>query len=322
MRYSLTTHPMGPAPIARRPSLVNSLFEFRFPIEAAALLWSYGICQPCPRVDDSNRKTVMLIPGFMAGDLTLAPLAKFCEWLGHKTFFTGIWSNSRCPRETVIHLERNLEEIHASFGRVVIIGHSLGGMCALELAVRRPDLIERVITLGSPVRSVEDSCHALVLAIARLISIFRGLDHGCLTPSCACIMDLVDRHPAEVPTTAIYSRTDGVVHWESCVDRSGVTTVENIEVTGSHIGMAVNADVYRVVADRLAMPPRKQRAYIGASQATPVTEEISPPPLLRLPNVRKKHARGSQLMTLLQRLRGVRGIRFKRYRIPQSTLRD
>jgi len=312
---------MGPAPIARRPSLVNSLFEFRFPIEAAALLWSYGICQPCPRVDDSNRKTVMMIPGFMAGDLTLAPLAKFCEWLGHKTFFTGIWSNSRCPRETVIHLERNLEEIHASFGRVVIIGHSLGGMCALELAVRRPDLIERVITLGSPVRSVEDSCHALVLAIARLISIFRGLDHGCLTPSCACIMDLVDRHPAEVPTTAIYSRTDGVVHWESCVDRSGVTTVENIEVTGSHIGMAVNADVYRVVADRLAMPPRKQRAYIGASQATPVTEEISPPPL-RLPNVRKKHTRGSQLMTLLQRLRGVRGIRFKRYRIPQSTLSD
>jgi triacylglycerol lipase len=261
----------------------------------------------------------MLIPGFMAGDLTLAPLAKFCEWLGHKTFFTGIWSNSRCPREMVLHLERNLEEIYASFGRVVIIGHSLGGMYALELAVRRPDLIERVITLGSPVRSVGDSSHPLVLATARLISILRGMDHGCLTPSCACIKDLVERHPGEVPTTAMYSRTDGVVHWESCVDQSGATTVENVEVKGSHIGMAVNADVYRVVADRLAMPPREQRRYCCASQATPATEEISPPRFLRLPNFGREHARGSRLMNFLRRLRSVRRIRFKRNRRLQST---
>jgi hypothetical protein len=77
MRYSLTADSMEPAPIARRPSLVNSLFEFRFPIEAAALFWNYGINHPRPHLVDSNRKIVMLIPGFMAGDLTLAPLAKF-----------------------------------------------------------------------------------------------------------------------------------------------------------------------------------------------------------------------------------------------------
>ena len=259
MQYSLTADSMEPAPIARRPSLVNSLLEFRFPIEAAVLFWNYGIKRLRPQVDDRNRKIVMMIPGFMAGDLTLAPLAKFCEWLGHKTFFTGIWSNSRCPREMVLRLERNLEEIHASFGRVVIIGHSLGGMYALELAVRRPDLIERVITLGSPIRSVEDSSHAFVLATAKLISILRGVDHGCLK-------DLLEGHPGEVPTTAMYSRTDGVVHWESCVDQSGATTAENVEVTGSHIGMAVNADVYSVVADRLAMPPRELRRYCSASR--------------------------------------------------------
>ena len=267
MENSLTAGSMEPALIARRPSLVNSLFEFRFPIEAAVLFWSFGIHHPRPHLDDSDRKIVMLIPGFMAGDLTLAPLAKFCESLGHKTFFTGIWSNSRCPRETILHLERNLEEIHASFGPVAIIGHSLGGMYARELAVRRPDLIERVITLGSPIRSVQGSSHAFVLATARLISILRGMDHGCLTPSCVSMMDLVERHPGEVPTTAMYSRTDGVVHWESCVDQSGATTVENVEVTGSHIGMAINAGVYRVVADRLAMPPREQRRHCCASQA-------------------------------------------------------
>jgi hypothetical protein len=277
MGNSLTADSMEPAPIARRPSLFNSLFEFRFPLEAAVLFWSYGIHHPRPHLDDGNRKIVMLIPGFMAGDLTLAPMAKFCEWLGHKTFFTGIWSNSRCPREMVLHLERKLEEIHASFGRVMIIGQSLGGMYALELAVRRPDLIERVITLGSPIRSVEDSSHAFVLATARLISILRRMDHGCLTPSCASKMDLVERHPGEVPTTAIYSRTDGVVHWESCVDQSGATSVENVEVTGSHIGMAINAGVYRVIADRLAMPPRERRRHRSASHAAPATEEISPP---------------------------------------------
>ena len=302
MRYSLTADSTEPAPIARRPSLVNSLFEFRLPVEAAALLWSYAIHHPRPQVDESNRKTVMMIPGFMAGDLTLAPLAKFCEWLGHKTFFTGIWSNSRCPREMVLHLERNLEEIHASFGRVVIIGHSLGGMYALELAVRRPDLIERVITLGSPVRSVQNSSHAFVLATARLISILRGMDHGCLTPSSGCIMDLMERHPGEVPTTAMYSRTDGVVHWESCVDQSRSTTIENVEVTGSHVGMAVNAGVYRVVAHRLAMPPREQRARCTASEATPATEEISPPSFVREPNVHEEDASESRLMSFLRRL--------------------
>lgn len=304
MRYDLTADSMAPAHGARRPSLVNALFEFRFPVEAAALLWSYAIHHPRPQVDDSNRKIVMMIPGFMAGDLTLAPLAKFCEWLGHKTFFTGIWSNSRCPRETVLQLVRSLEEIHGSFGRVVVIGHSLGGVYAQELAVRRPDLIERVITLGSPVRSAEDSCHALVLAAIRLISMLRGLDQGCLTSSCACLKDLVERDPGEVPSTAIYSRTDGVVHWESCVDPSGAATVENVEVTGSHIGMAVNADVYRVVADRLAMPPREQRKYRGASQATPATGEISPPRFPSLPNVSQEHARGSRVMNFLQRVRG------------------
>lgn len=318
MGYSLTADSIEPTPIARRPSLVNAVFEFRFPIEAAALLWSYAIHHPRPHVDNSNRKTVMMIPGFMAGDLTLAPLAKFCETLGHKTFFTGIWSNSRCPREMVLHLERSLEKIHASFGRVVIIGHSLGGMYALELAVRRPDLIERVITLGSPIRSAEDSCHALVLATVRLIALLRGLDYGCLTSSCPCIIDPVGRHPGEVPTTALYSRTDGVVHWESCVDPCGATTVENVEVTGSHIGMAVNADVYRVVADRLAMPPREQRRHHSASEAAPATEELSAPTFVRLPNIREEPASGSRRMNFLQRLRGVRSIGFKRDKLSST----
>lgn len=194
----------------------------------------------------------------MASDLTLVPLAGFCQWLGHRTFFTGIRSNSRCPRETVLHLQRNLERIHSRAGqRVVVIGQSLGGVYARELATRCPEMIERVITLGAPLRAVENSSNSLVLAAARLIALLRRMDDGCLSESCSCGMTLLaERHPGEVPTTVLYSRTDGVVHWESCIDRSGSRSAENVEVMASHVGMGLNADVYRVVADRLAAPWR------------------------------------------------------------------
>ena len=221
----------------------------------AALFWIHGIHHPWPHADDGNRKAVMMIPGFMASDMSLAPLAGLCRWLGHKTFFTGIRSNSNCPRETLLHLERHLEKVHREEGRVVVIGQSLGGVYARELAVRRPDLIERVITLGSPIRLIEDSANPLVIATARLVARLRNMEDGCLTQSCACGMSLVERVP-EVPTTVIYSKTDGVVHWESCIDRTGAKNVENIEVMASHVGMGVNTDVFRVVAERLANVPR------------------------------------------------------------------
>ncbi len=244
------------AHIAQRPSLIHSFFELRFPLEAA-LFWIHGIHHPWPRADGNNRKTVMMIPGFMAGDFSLTPLAIFCRWLGHRTSFAGIHSNSRCPRETLIHLESHLERAYAnSQSRVVVLGQSLGGVYARELAARRPDLIERVITLGSPIRAVEDSSNPWVIAAARLIGMVRGMDQGCLTSSCQCGIALVDRPAGEVPTTVVFSRTDGVVHWESCIDRSGNRTVENVEVMASHVGMGLNADVYRVLAERLAAAPR------------------------------------------------------------------
>ena len=239
----------------QRPALLHSLFELRFPMEAA-LFWIHGIHHPWPHVSAGNRKSIMFIPGFMASDVTLAPIAGLCRWLGHKTFFTGIRSNSNCPRETVMHLERHLERICEDEGRVVVIGQSLGGVYARELAARRPELIERVITLGSPVRLIEDSSNAFVIMTARLVARLRNLDTGCLTQSCSCGMMLMGREPSEVPTTVVYSKTDGVVHWESCIDRSGASTVENVEVMASHVGMGVNTDVFRVVAERLARDRR------------------------------------------------------------------
>jgi hypothetical protein len=256
MRSEKTADDIDAARVAQRPSLLHSLFELRFPMEAA-LFWFQGIHHSWPHVaHHGNRKSVMLIPGFMAGDMTLAPMAGLCKWLGHKTFFTGIRSNSNCPRQTIAHLERHLERIHEDEGRVVVIGQSLGGVYARELAARRAELIERVITLGSPVRLVEDSANALVITMARLVSRMRNLEDGCLTQACSCGMMLAERHVGEIPTTVVYSKTDGVVHWDSCVDRSGAKNVENIEVMASHVGMGVNTEVFKIVASRLANAPR------------------------------------------------------------------
>jgi len=256
MESESTAREIEAAQYAQRPSFLHSLFELRFPMEAA-LFWIHGIHHPWPHVaKHGNRKSVMLIPGFMAGDMSLAPLAGICRWLGHKTFFTGIRSNSNCPRETLVHLEHHLERIHADEGRVAIIGQSLGGVYARELAARRPELVERIITLGSPVQLSDDSASPLIMAMALQVAKLRKLEDGCLTRSCPCGMKIADRIPEEVPTTVVYSKTDGVVHWNSCLDRSGAKNVENVEVMASHCGMGVNTDVLRLVAERLASPPR------------------------------------------------------------------
>jgi triacylglycerol lipase len=242
----------------KRPSLFEALAEFRVPLEAS-VYWLGALTHPWPRVRPDNSKVVMLIPGFMAGDVTLAPLANFCRWLGHRAVYAGILSNSECPRETMRKLNARLELAYEKFGeRVVIIGQSLGGVYARELARERPEMVERVISLGSPIRMPRRHANIAVQYVAKSVAALRGKADGCLSEECKCGVILSDDSPADVPTTHIYSRTDGVVHWESCIDLSGTPTVENVEVMGSHVGMGLNADVYRIIADRLAEPYRSR----------------------------------------------------------------
>ena len=240
----------------QRPSLLDALGEFRVPFEAS-VFWLGALMHPWPHADATNRKVILLIPGFIAGDVTLAPMANFCRWLGHRVVFGGIWSNSECPRETMRKLNARLVLTYEKFQQpIVVIGQSLGGVYAREIGRENPEMVERVISLGSPIRRPRETANYAVEAVARSIAMVRGKAEGCLTESCKCGLILSDDSPADVPTTHVYSRTDGVVNWESCVDFSGAPLVENVEVMGSHVGMAISADVYRVIADRLAMPPR------------------------------------------------------------------
>jgi hypothetical protein len=243
----------------KRPGVLDILGELRAPLEALSFPFR-AMRYPWPRCADGQAKTVMFIPGFMAGDLSLAPMARFVGWLGHRSDYGGIWSNTRCPRATLEQLSAKLQALHERYeAPVAIVGQSLGGVYARELAAREPDRIERVITLGSPINAPRDSCHRAVRAVADATAVLRGRREGCLTESCSCGLELTRRYTQTVPVTVVYSRTDGIVHWESCIDQSGSGTVEHAEVMGSHVGMAVSPDVFRIVAERLALPRAEAR---------------------------------------------------------------
>src|ERR1700693_3555107 len=109
----------------KRPSMLDALGELRVPLEAS-IYWLGALTHPWPRVRAQTAKVVMLIPGFMAGDMTLAPLANFCRWLGHRAVYAGILSNSECPRETMRKLNARLALAYAKIAQpITVIGQRL-----------------------------------------------------------------------------------------------------------------------------------------------------------------------------------------------------
>ena len=254
-------------PNFRRPSMLEALGEFRVGLEAT-MLWLNAITYPWPHAIPGQGKTVMFIPGFMAGDITLAPLANFCRYLGHRSVMSGIWSNSRCPREVLELVGTRLERVvERHGGPVVMIGHSLGGIYAREIGRRYPEFVERVITMGSPITRARDAANTAVQVVANSVAMLRGRAEGCLSENCSCGVGLTMGFPPRVPTSVIYSRTDGIVHFESCIDRSGLATVENVEVHCSHVGMAVSAEVYKIIAARLLLPTPEAHAANGHARS-------------------------------------------------------
>jgi len=227
--------------------------ESRFGLELADLRRS-----PVYRghgVPDGGSRAVMLIPGFLAGDGSLATMTHWLRANGYHTRRAGIRANIDCSEETCARLEARLEGFaEASGQKVSIIGQSRGGVFARALAVRRPDLVSGIVTLGSPtVRQL--SAHPFVLAQVLLIGTLgtgripgmfsvRCLRGGCCTDFDA---DLLAPFPPEVRYTALYSKTDGVVHWRACLDPAA----EQIEVRASHLGMGLNAEVYAEVGHAL-----------------------------------------------------------------------
>ena len=196
-------------------------------------------------------RPVMLIPGFLAGDWTLRTPFDWLRRVGYKPRMGGVAINVMYSEVMLRPLIDSLQELqHRTRARVSLVGHSRGGVLAKVLSHRNPDLVEQVITLGSPLADPFD-VHPLTMAGVRAAHLYNVFRSG--HPASVEMRFLRDLSATpRVPTTSIYSRSDGVVNWKACLRND----VNAIEVQGSHIGLALNPEVYRILAHLLPAPWR------------------------------------------------------------------
>ena len=213
---------------------VRGIFEFNASVLLSPLLMR------APRGDGHP---VLTLPGFLASDLSMAPMRRYLKELGYDTYAWKMGRNIGGVSRLRAALRDRLAEIHAATGRKVsVVGWSLGGVYARDLALQAPEMVRCVVTLGSPFAGDVRATNATRL--------YEALSGETVEDNSELRKTIAGDLP--VPTTSIYSRADGVVNWRTCVLRPS-DTAENIEVhLASHIGLGVNAAALWAVADRLA----------------------------------------------------------------------
>ena len=234
----------------------RSLFEFNSSLMLSPLLL---------RAPKGDGHPVLTLPGFLASDLSMAPMRRYLTALGYDTRAWNMGRNLGGVASKRGALRDLVKQIHESTGRKVsIVGWSLGGIYARDLALQVPEMVRSVITLGSPFANDVSATNA-----TRLYEALSG--EG--------IDDIPEIREAiagdlPVPATAIFSRTDGIVNWRTSVLRPSATA-ENIEVhLASHTGFGVNPAALWAVADRLA---QGEGEFVHFDRSGPFAIAYGPP---------------------------------------------
>ena len=246
-------HPPAPAVPAER-WWGNHVGEMRWQLELARLL-----VDPVYRGEDVPRgdgAPVVLIPGFLAGDASLAVMRGWLRRMGYEARGSGILSNVDCADRAVNALERRVEGLSRSAARrVALVGHSRGAHFVKALANRRPELVSSAVSIGAGLDTPFDISVPTQAAVAAVRGVHartgdRLARNGCFTAECRCqfTRDYSAAYTEEVPLTSIYSKGDGVVRWRACL----VDYARCVEVSGSHVGLAFNRKVYRELGETLA----------------------------------------------------------------------
>ena len=230
------------------PGPLLMMLEARAPWEYAALLASAPWLRRLPRGDG---RPVIVFPGLGAADLTTVPLRNFLQGLGYAAYPWALGFNFG-PRHGVLDacraLVRQVAERHGE--KVSLVGWSLGGVYARELAKELPHNSRCVVTLGAPFAG-----HPRATNAWRFYKFVSGQN---VAGDPALIAQL--RDPPTVPTTSIYSKTDGIVAWQ-CSINPDAPRAENIEVHASHVGMGMNPLALYAMADRLAQDPARWQRF-------------------------------------------------------------
>jgi hypothetical protein len=237
----------------KRPSLALLTSE---PLRAAFEYASYLVTRKLSAAS-SDGHPVLIFPGLGMSGRSVAPLRKSCESLGHSAFDWGRGYNAG-PKgdldlwlcELADHCTQILQDHEQT---VTMIGWSLGGIYAREVAKLMPGRVRQVITIGTPFNADQDYTNAGWLY--RLLSDEPSEFDEKLA--------LRLRSSPPVPTTSIFSRADGVVAWQTCLHPRKRRDVQDVEIQGSHIGMGWNPLVMGVVADRLAQTDGAWKPYVA-----------------------------------------------------------
>jgi len=236
---------MANPPSIRRPSVGLLLLEGRALLELGAAAVAYPVLKRAPRGDGHP---VLVFPGFMASDFSTRVLRSFLRDRGYSAHGWKLGRNTGPSPELVTKLgERFAELFQRHTRKISLIGWSLGGIYARELARRFPDGIRQVITLGSPFRDVDAT------------NVPAALRRRAPRPDDTDVSEQL-RQPIPVPMTSIYSRSDGIAPWQSCVSDAG-DMAENIEVESSHLGIGHHPIVLLTIADRLAQPEGEWKKF-------------------------------------------------------------
>ncbi|MCB1043123.1 MAG: alpha/beta hydrolase [Acidobacteria bacterium] len=228
------------------PSLWNLILEGRWIFELGSYYASYPLLKKAPKGDGHP---VMVLPGFMTGDLVTKPLRRYLKAMGYTVYGweQGINFGDHFHPEDGLDVEtgviQHLDAIHRRHGqKVSLVGWSLGGVYAREIARAFPEHIRMVITLGSPFRDPITATN-----VRWLYEALNGYKLQSVDRSVFARM----RTPPPVPTTSIYTKSDGIVSWKSCLEEESKTS-ENIRVPGSHQGLGHNPIALMIIAKRLA----------------------------------------------------------------------
>lgn len=227
-----------------RPPQVYLLLETRTLLELGMYFFTIPVLQNLTTFPKGDGHPILVLPGFMASDISTIVLRNFLQGLGYRVYPWKLGRNLAHYEELETLMAERVLYLKKKHNRnVSIIGWSLGGVYARELAKALPNDVRQVITLGSPFGGINQNNN-----IEWVVEWITGRKVQEIDNE---LVEKILKTPP-VPTTAIFTRTDGIVSWQACIEKEEGPITENLEVLGSHCGLGHNPMVLMYIAERLA----------------------------------------------------------------------